>query len=330
MSEEIDLEEMIKNRVKMSDKDEYMHDLAEELGSFPQYHNESWYFKFIDRPNNIFFVTRLSFNMDKNKSRNVVILIVDGKDNSYYNESLLEKMPSNWEFDKKIKYYCITPMKKWRVKYEDRKLNLDIVFDERFPVFNLLEIEDPKTIIDKLDVELLKIAAQEHYEQSMIVTGTLDLKKKGEIYETRNIKGFGYRDHSWGIRKWVQIDSWNWVSAQFEDETIAFTNSELLGKTLQMGVIYKKDKESIEFNLIDKIEVNTKTKDDGKTPVSSIFILTDKNGKKRTLESKTIFSKLLVLPTKTGKTEIFEQVATFTCDGKEGDGISEYLISTRD
>ncbi len=275
--EEIDLEEMIKNRIKMSDKDEYMHDLAERFGKFPQYHNESWYFNFIDRPNNIFFVTRLSLHMDKNKSRILVLLIVDGKDNSYYNEISLEKMPSNWEFDKNLKYYCLTPMNKWRVKYEDKKFNLDIVFDERFPVFNLAEIEDVKTSIDKYGVELFKIAAQEHYEQSMIVTGTLDLKKRGEIYETRNIKGFGYRDHSWGIRKWVQIDGWNWVSAQFEDETIAFTKSELLGKTPQMGIIYSKDKEEL---LIEKVEVNTKTKDDGKTPVSSIFILTDKMEKK--------------------------------------------------
>ena len=30
-----------------------------------------------------------------------------------------------------------------------------------------------------------------------------------------------------------------------------------------------------------------------------------------------------------GFTEIFEQVVIFTCEGKEGDGISEYLISTR-
>ena len=74
----------------------------------------------------------------------------------------------------------------------------------------------------------------------------------------------------------------------------------------------------------------TITKEDKKTPVSSTFFLTDKKGNKRTLESKTIFSKYLPLKSKTGFTEIFEQVAIFTSNGKEGDGISEYLISTRD
>jgi len=323
MTEEIDFEELIKNRVELSEKDEYMHD----LGEFPRYHNESWYFNFIDRPNNVFFITRLSIHMDKKKSRILCLLSVDGKTNTYYNEVTLDKMPDNWEFDKKIQYYCINPMNQWRVKFEDQKIKIDINFQGRFPVFNSADAEDPREFLKKYGKEILTVAVQEHYEQPMIATGTLDLKKKGETYETRTIKGFGHRDHSWGIRKWVQIDGWNWVSAQFEDETINFIRSELLGKSPQNGVIFSKGKENA---IIEKIEVTTKTKDDGKTPISSTFVLTDKEGNERTLESKTIHSTYLPLTSRTGKTEIFEQVAIFTCEGKEGDGISEYLISTRD
>ncbi|TFG27869.1 MAG: hypothetical protein EU532_06550 [Promethearchaeota archaeon] len=327
MSDDLKFEELIKKRGPMTERDEYMHDFAKELGNFPRYHNESWYFNFIDRPNKVYFVTRLSLHMDKNKSRLLLLLIIDDKDKSYYNEISLEKMPTNWEFDDKLKYYCVKPMDEWRVKYEDKNVILDINFKGRFPVFNLAEVEDPKTILEKYGEELLKIAAQEHYEQPMIATGSLGLKKRGEVFESRDIKAYGHRDHSWGIRKWVQIDAWNWVSAQFEDETINFVKSDLLGKSPQSGVIYSKGKEN---EIIEKIEVNTKTKEDGKTPISSTFILTDKKGNKRTLESKTIYSKYLPLKSRTGITEIFEQVAVFTCDGKEGNGISEYLISTRD
>jgi hypothetical protein len=265
--------------------------------------------------------------MDKKKSRLLMLLIIDGKDNTYYNEITLEKMPTNWKFDDRLKYYCTMPMEEWSVKYEDKKMTLDLNFKGRFAVFNLAEVEDLKSIIKKYGEELLKIAAQEHYEQPMIVTGTLKLKKRGEIYHTRKIKGYGHRDHSWGIRKWVQIDGWNWVSAQFEDETINFVKSDLLGKSPQSGIIYSKGKENV---IIEKIEVHTKTKEDGKTPVSSTFKLTDKMGNEKILKSKTIYSKYLPLKSRTGLTEIFEQVAIFTCDGKEGDGISEYLISTRD
>jgi hypothetical protein len=313
---------MIKNRVPISEKDEYMH----EVEKYPRYHNESWYFNFIDRPNKVYFITRLSIHMDKKKARVLVLLVVDGKGNTYFKEIPLEKMPKNWEFDKKINYFCVKPMKQWRVKFEDRKFNLDVNYTGRFPIFDAAEVEDPIALLKKYGEDLAKVAAQEHYEQPMVVSGTIELKGKGGVRETRNIKALGHRDHSWGIRHWVQIDRWNWVSAQFENETINFFKSEVMGKTPQMGVIHSKDGDKL---IIENVEVSTKTKDDGKTPVSSKFILTDKEGQRRTIESKTIFSMHLPLPSRHGITEIFEQVATFDWDGKEGDGISEYLISTR-
>ncbi|MHA1263972.1 MAG: hypothetical protein ACTSRS_18490, partial [Candidatus Helarchaeota archaeon] len=55
----------------------------------------------------------------------------------------------------------------------------------------------------------------------------------------------------------------------------------------------------------------------------------DETGKKWTMTSKTIFSMHLPLPSEKGITEIFEQVAVFDLEGMQGDGISEYLISTR-
>jgi len=327
MTEDINFKEFFENRSPLSTQDEYMHDFIKDFGQFPRYHNESWYFNFIDRPNNVYFVTRLSFHMDTKKSRILCLLIIDGKNNTYFNEINLEKMPQNWEFDKKIKYYCIKPMNNWKIKFEDKKFCLDVNIEGRFPVMNFGDIENPKDIIEKYGENFLSVAAQEHYEQPTIVTGTLKLKKRGEVYETRNIKGLGHRDHSWGIRNWVQIDGWNWVSAQFEDMTINCYKVHLGDITPQMGVIYSKGKENA---IIENIEVTTKTKEDGKTPVSSIFMLTDKKGNKKKLESKTISSVYLPLPSKKGITEIFEQVAIFTCEGKEGDGISEYLISTRD
>ena len=90
MTEEIDFEELIKNRVDLSEKDEYMHD----LGEFPRYHNESWYFNFIDRPNNVFFITRLSIHMDKNKSQSSIkIEIVINKN---YKQILLDSLKGNY------------------------------------------------------------------------------------------------------------------------------------------------------------------------------------------------------------------------------------------
>ena len=322
MTREKKQKNQVNDRFYLTDKDEYSHD----WGDFPQFHNESWYFNFIDRPNNIFLITRLSCHMDKMKSLVLFLLIIDGKAKIYFKEIPLEKMPTNWEIDKKVKYYCVKPMKQWKIKFKNSKVDLDVNLEGRFPIFNSAEGTDPLAFLKENNNKTELVFAQMHYEQPMIATGTLILKKKGEVIETRNIKALGQRDHSWGIREWAGIDSWNWVSAQFEDETINFYKAEALGKIKQDGIIYSKNADNIK---IEKIEVTTKTKENEKTPVSSTFILTDENGKKRTIESKTIFSQYLPLPSEKVLTEIYEQVVIFTYDGKEGDGISEYLSSTR-
>ncbi|MHA1269832.1 MAG: DUF7064 domain-containing protein [Candidatus Helarchaeota archaeon] len=307
------------NGVKISENDEYMHN----WDTFPDHHNESWYFNFIDQPNKIYFITRVSFVMDRNLSQIMMILIIDGKNYTYYKEIPLEKMPDNWEFDKKIKFYCIKPFDEWRIKYEDRKISLDVNLKGRFPVHNSLEDEDPIEVLEKYGVEVLEIAGQQHYEQPTIATGTLVLKKTGE---TRNINCFGQRDHSWGSRDWVNINGWNWAAAQFEDETINLWHSIVFNKSLESGTVFTKNKNIRIMN----VDVTTQFANDMKKPISSKFTFTDEYGNKRELVSETIFSLHFPVPTSDsmGFSEIYEQIAKFKCDDKEGFGISEYMIST--
>ncbi|NVM03900.1 MAG: hypothetical protein HWN67_16330 [Candidatus Helarchaeota archaeon] len=248
--------------------------------------------------------------------------MLDGKITGYANEIKFEKMPNNWEFDKKVNYFCIEPMKKWRITYQNRRFELDIIFEGRFSVYNYLSHKDPMISIKELGVELLERTAQHHYEQAMRATGTLILKKKGEILK---INCLGHRDHSWGTRDWVKIDRWYWISAQFEDETLNIFQIEFAGKKLLNGFYSKRERNTT----IKNVEISSKTKSDGKTPISSVFNFIDENGKKRTIKSKTIHNIYLPLPSSEGFTEIYEQIATFEIDGKKGAGVTEYLISTR-
>ncbi|MBD3229321.1 MAG: hypothetical protein GF329_14145 [Candidatus Lokiarchaeota archaeon] len=311
----------LENGIEISEKDEYMHN----WGEFPEHHNESWYFNFIDRKSDVFFITRISFVMGQNKSQIMMILIIDKKINTYLKEIPLEEMPDNLEFDKKIKYYCIKPFDEWRITFEDRKHKLNINLKGRFPVHNSAEGEDPIEMIEEYGLEILDIAGQQHYEQPMIATGTLIEKKKDA---KRNINALGHRDHSWGTRDWVNIDGWNWVDAQFPDMTINFFRSRVFGKTLEYGTIFEENNKT----LIKGVEVSTVTEEDGKTPRVSTFTLTDENGKERSVVSRTIKSLHFPVPgvtKKGGFTEIYEQISVFEYDDKEGDGISEHMISTR-
>ena len=108
--------------------------------------------------------------------------------------------------------------------------------------------------------------------------------------------------------------------------TINFAKTNVMSKAPQIGFIHTKGKE---VRVIEKIDVETQTKENGKTPVSSTFTLTDKAGNEIIIKSETIFSVYLPLPSRSGITEVFEQMVIFTYEGKEGDGISEYMISTR-
>ncbi len=304
----------------VSEKDEYEHD----FGKFPPHHNESWYFNFIDRKNDVYLITRWSMEMYDKNSRVMLILIVDGESFVYLKDIPIDTMPDNWEYCKRVKYYCLKPMKKWRITFEDRKLKLDVTYDAIYSVYNFSSdgARNPTELLEEFGLKILDVAAQQHYEQAMNVTGTLTIKKTGEI---RKINCHGHRDHSYGTRDWIHIDGWNWAAAYFGDEYISVSRVEVFEKEFYNGFIATKD-----GNIpVIKVEVTTKKRDDGKTPVSSEFIITDINGKKWKFNTNTIHSLHLPLPSEKGLTEIFEQIAIFNLDGKEGDGISEYLISTR-
>ncbi|MHA1381041.1 MAG: DUF7064 domain-containing protein [Candidatus Helarchaeota archaeon] len=320
----IEVEEKFLNHLKggtvVSEKDEYKHD----FGTFPPHHNESWYFNFIDRKNNVYLITRWSMEMYDKNSRVMLILIVDGQSYVYFKDIPLETMPDNWEYCKRVKYYCLEPMKKWRITFEDRKLKLDVLYDAIYPVFNFNSdgARDPTELLEDFGLKILDVAAQQHYEQAMNVTGTLIIKKTGEV---RRINCHGHRDHSYGTRDWIHIDAWNWAAAYFEDVYLSISRVSVFGKEFYNG-FFSTQKGNIP---VVKVEVATKTKEDGKTPISSDFKVTDINGKKWNFSTKTIHSLHLPLPSDKGMIEIFEQIAIFSLSEKEGDGISEYLISTR-
>ena len=148
MTKEKNQKKQVNDSFDLSDKDEYSHD----WGKFPPFHNESWYFNFIDRPNNVFFITRLSYNMDKKKSLVLVLPIIDGKVRVYFKEIPLEKMPANWEIDNKVKYYCLKPMKQWRIKFKNSQVDLDVNLEGRFPIFNSAAGTDPLAFLKEASI----------------------------------------------------------------------------------------------------------------------------------------------------------------------------------
>ncbi|NHI93781.1 MAG: hypothetical protein EAX96_14940 [Candidatus Lokiarchaeota archaeon] len=321
-----DLLAYLNKGIEINDSDELKHDF---LTSFPEHHNESWYFNFIDFNANVHMVSRIGFEMGKKRAVTMLLLVADRKSEAYGNVIPLEKMPDEIT-DKKIKYECIEPFKKWRITAKHRKFDLDIISEARFPPFNYLKGEDPIELIDRFGIEMLDVAAQMHYEQGMKVTGKVILKKKDEagkkIEEVREINCFGHRDHSWGTRDWVNIDKWNWISAQFDDRTINIARIEVFGKIVYSGFVSTKEK-NIPVKKVD-VETTYGYNDNPKWPQSTKFTIQTEE-ETFIVVSKTYKSLNLQRPSEKGITEIFEQIVEFEMDGKKGTGISEYMMSVK-
>lgn len=315
------LEYIEKSGFDITDQDEFKHDLGDV--KYPEHHNESWYFNFLDFNANVQVITRTAIQMGKKEGNMMLLLIVDKKSDPYFNMWKIEGFPKEDIYgDKRVKYECLKPMKKWRVTYQTRKFEVDVVFEERLPMFHGTAHQDPLEVLKKYGVKILEVAAQQHYEQSMKVTGVFKRKKKGEVTDERKIDCFGYRDHSWGTRDWVNIDKWNWVGAQFEDAYLGMSRVEVFGKIVKFGAITT----ATGHEIIEDIEVKTEYGYEGKerAPKSTTFKLKTVD-RELTLVANTWKSIQLQRPAEGGLVEIYEQIAKFDLEGKKGHGISEYL-----
>ena len=309
---------------ELTDNDEFKHN----FGTFPARHNESWYFNFLDFEANVQVVTRVSYQLGEKESDVLMIIVIDGKTNLYANRLKVDGFPENDEYgDKKVKFKCIKPHKKWQITFSTRKHEMDVIFEGRFAPFNSLSYKDPVEFLEKHGIGLLKISAQQHYEQAMRVTGTIKFKKKGELLENRQINCLGHRDHSWGTRDWVNIDKWNWVTGQFDDFTVNAWRVEALDKVLKSGFISTADGNEP----VTDVEVVTEygIGKNERAPKSSVFKLKTPT-RQITLESTTWKSLRLVRPSEGGIVEIYEQIAKFKMNRKVGVGISEYMDSIKE
>ncbi|MHA1784575.1 MAG: DUF7065 domain-containing protein [Candidatus Helarchaeota archaeon] len=294
----------------ITDKDEHLH--------APQYvphWRESYYFNFMDPKNNIFGVSTMGYMPNEKASHYFSVLYVDDK---LYSHVGYQKLNDESDYkenptDGKSSFTLIKEHDTWKVGLKKRKFKLEFTWKARFPVYQYPG-----------GWKIPKILEQEHYEQSGVVTGIVKLKDG----QTREIKGFGHRDHSWGIRDWIYIDNWYWTSVQFEDGKKALNCwLNIVGdKKYVHGFISTKEK-----NVgIRDIFVEVKYKDSNLNhPQEATFKLIDEKKQEHTLKAETKYLMTLPQSYKDGIAYINETISKFEMDGEIGHGVAEYLRSER-
>jgi len=287
--------------------------------------NESFYFSFYDRGNDICGFMRLGLMPNKNEKMLFCFFmmpdgsIVGTKDNVEFDGSELNA--------KGLTFTKVEDEKVWNLKFEGElpthmkgeETVSKVVFDLRFegvnPMFNYRECVTG-------DKEAMAASvASEHLEQMGKVLGQLTIDDK-DYY----IKGLGERDHSWGERDWTAPRAWVWLTCQFNDGYGFNVTKMYMDKgDIDAGFIYV-DGETLP---IVKVDMVTEYDADG-SPNTLYMAMYDKDGVVYGVKGEVKRKVVMEFKGEDNRGSImFENLARYRIDDgsdEVGFGIAEYLF----
>ena len=283
--------------------------------------NESFYFSFYDKKNDICAFMRIGLKPNKPlKNMFCFFMLPDGSyiglkdDEKYENDSLVAK---------NLSFHKIQPEKKWNLTFDGKLLNfangkpVEVSFDFDFESLN--SIFDYRDCVSGIKEKISQSVASEHLEQFGKANG--NLKVGNNQY---SIDGLGERDHSWGVRDWNAPKMWIWLTCQFSEES-ALNVTKL---TVSEGEV---DAGFININgeniPLMKATIDTVYSKDG-SPVKFTMDLLDKKGDLHKVNAKIIKNVKLPFTSGDGKKQsiMHETLSEYEMNGEIGYGIAEYLI----
>lgn len=296
-------------------------DAIHEFGSQEEW-NESFYFNFYDRGQDICGFMRIGLKPNKKeKSVFCFLLLPDGsvlgiKDSVPMEDSELAA--------KGLRLTKVEDEKKWQLEFSGELPRMQKDGEREAVSFALefLALNLPYDYRESVSGEKEKIAqavASEHVEQYGKITGKLNIGSR--VYD---IKGLGERDHSWGVRDWNAPKMWVWITCQF-DEGFAFNLTKLFMDKgeVDAGFIHLDGKNVP----IMRADIVTEYNRDG-SPNTVYMALHDKEGDVHGVKSVIKHKATLPFASRDGKvtSHMHECLAKFTLDDDVGYGIVEYLI----
>lgn len=287
--------------------------------------NESFYFSFYDRGNDICGFMRLGLKPNKNeKMLFCFFMMPDGsmvgtKDNVEFDGNQLSAKGLTFTMVENEKVWNLTfdgemPVHK---KGEDSvsKVKFDLRFEGLNPMF------DYRQCVTGDKEALAAAVASEHLEQMGKVLGQLSIDDK-DFY----IKGLGERDHSWGERDWTAPRAWVWLTCQFNDGYgFNITKLYMDKGDIDAGFLYL-DGENLP---IVKVDMVTEYDADG-SPNTLFMAMYDKDGVVYGVKGEVKKKAIMEFKGEDNRGSImFENLARFRIDDdtdEVGFGIAEYLF----
>lgn len=259
--------------------------------------NESYYFIFYDKDNNIGGMSRLGFKPNKKEGMTFFFLFLpDGTVGAFHANDDAHNYPQVLKVEN-VHYDCQSDGN-WHYTYEGPLLIFDRPRD-----FAQVQ-ENPEVISDLVGakVDLRYKALNETYEYSKHMTAkSLEIgKKTGDMHweQIGKVSGsvqigerlftidecIGQRDHTHGIRDWTGVGNWFYFVIWF-NENLALNPAAVVlddGRIGSGGFIYKNG-ENIPIKTIRMLE--HLYEEDGVFPISTKLEITDQNGKRYILKA---------------------------------------------
>jgi hypothetical protein len=323
-------------KVRLEPQDEYCHE-----PDAAQNYNESMYFNVFDPDRKVGGWFRVGNRPNEGYAEmSVCLYLPDGRVGFMYARP---KISDNKELNAGgLKIEIVAPFKKLRVTYSgkicvltepnemaepskafknnpivDCEVSLD--YDGVAPMFGGQTVKEDGS---ELEIDPEKSFAKAHYEQHCAASGHF---KIGD--ETFSVDGFGLRDKSWGPRYWQAIHWYRWLPMNFGRDfammisivTNAEGNSRMGGMVLKDGA----------YDLIEHAEIDSDWDDDWYQTAMSAKVRTE-SGAEYAVDGK-VMSLIPLRNRRTSPdgeellTRITEGMTEFTCNGRTGYGLSEYL-----
>ncbi len=297
-------------------------DIIHPVGDNPEW-SESFYFNFYDRSNSIFAFMRIGLKPNRReKSVYCFFMLPDG---TLYGIKDDEPMTNMDIKTRGLSFVKIFPEKEWALNFNGylprlggakplpEKVSFSIAFESLNKIFNYREC------VSGIKEQISQSVASEHLEQFGRATGVLNIGNSEYM-----IHGLGERDHSWGVRDWNAPKMWIWLTCQFSEEyALNVTKLVVPEGEVDAGFIHLKGRNVA----LVKADIQTEYAADG-SPQSLRMTLTDKEGTSHKVTAVAIRKAALPFKSSDGKSlsVLYEPLARYEYDGREGYGVAEYLI----
>jgi hypothetical protein len=275
--------------------------------------NESYYFNFHDKNNDLTAFMRIGNKANKNEKSMFFYVMSPTMTAGIKLETPCDDKPlsiAGLEYEE-------IESGQWRLQYNgpifnplektEFKVTMDVIWEALNPVMDYVECVDEK------ETQMSSNVASEHYEQFGKASGKIEIN--GQALE---IEALGERDLSRGIRAWGSPKMWMWINAQFStEEAFNITKLSVEEGDIDAGYFYAGSVNEPLVNADIDVEFNKGI------PSSFSMTLLDKKGSEYAVTGEVVRFGMIPVDE---KMILIETLSRYNWDDKEGYGIAEFLI----